>query len=93
MKKSILTLFVSMIMCSTAYADETIQLAAVMGGSDSSNIQANQRVYASENARSSGSSGSASRTPGFEFAVISGVVVAATIASLATDSTNSTSNH
>jgi len=77
MKKIIfLMVFVSMISLSPAYADEEIQLAAVMSASD---IQVNKRVYATDVNRLSASS----NKQDYEFGIVAGIVIAATIAIVA----------
>ena len=87
MKKIILAVFASMILASPVYADEEIQLAAVMEDSGSSSIEANKKIYA----RSGGGFGRESRDPSYEYAVVTGVIVAGIIAAMA--HTESTSNH
>ena len=87
-KKVILAIFVSLMMGSPVYADEEIQLAAVMIDSDSSPIETNKKTYAALGGSGSGASaGGVSGT-----AIITGIVVAATLV-IASDGFDSTSNH
>jgi len=82
MKKILLMIFVSMFILPTAYADEEIQLAAIMNASGSSNIQANKRIYAvDENQMSMGSGfSSTSFRDDYEYGIIAGAIIAAAIA-------------
>jgi len=94
MKKIFLILFVSMIILPPAYADEEIQLAAIVSASGSSNIQANKRIYATDINQLSMGSGyaSTSRSEGYEFGVMAGIVVAAAIA-IAVEDTSGAVSH
>ena len=87
MKKIILAILVSMMMMSSAYADETIQLAAVMTESSTSPIEMNKKIYATSSFQGGGSSGVLSGN-----AIIVGIVVASTLA-LSINGFDSTSNH
>jgi len=92
MKKIILAVFVSMMILSPAYADEEIQLAAVMVESGYSATDANKVIYAMPDNQAGGSSSYASRDSDFEYAIISGIVIGGVLAVVA-DGWNSTSNH
>ena len=93
MKKLFLMVFVCMISLSTAYADEEIQLAAVMSASGSSNIQKNKRIYASDFSGWGSSSGYTSTRDEYEFGILAGVAVAAAIAVAVDGGSDSTSSH
>ena len=87
MKKIILAILVSMMMMSSAYADETIQLAAVMTESNPSPIDANKKIYATSGNQGGGSGGMMSGST-----IIVGIVVAGALA-LTVNGFDSTSNH
>ncbi len=91
MKTTILAVFISMMM-SSAYADEEIQLAAVMSASDSSTLTANKKLYAIGDARSGGGFRSGTRSSNFDYAVIGGVVVVL-LGVIAEGGAESASNH
>ena len=92
MKKLLLAASISMVMMSSAYAGEEIQLAAVMTESGASTLTANKKVYAAiGDTRPSGNFGSANKNSNFEYAIITGVAVAGLLA-IVVDG-NSTSNH
>jgi homoserine dehydrogenase len=92
MKKLLLAAFITMVMMSSAYAGEEIQLAAVMTESGASTLTANKKVYAAMgDTRPSGSFGSANKSSNYEYAVITGIAIAGLLA-IAVDG-NSTSNH
>ena len=92
MKKIILAVFVTMMMLSPAYADEEIQLAAVMVESGYSATDTNKMIYASLDNRASRSFRGGSRDSDFEYGIIAGIVVAVVLASTA-ENWDSTSNH
>lgn len=90
MKKIIFAVFVTLMM-SSAYADEEIQLAAVMVESGYSATNANKMIYAAPDNQTGGSSSYASGQSDYEYAVISGIVVGGMLAAIA--NSDSTSNH
>ena len=85
MKKIILAVFVTMMM-SPAYADEEIQLAAVMVESGYSATEADKMIYAAPGARGGSSN------EGFEYAIVAGIVITGVLATVV-DGWDSTSNH
>lgn len=91
MKKIILAVFVTMMMLSSAYADEEIQLAAVMVESGYSATDANKMIYAVPDNRPSGSYRYAARDVGTEYAIMAGIVAAGVLVSVV--DWDSTSNH
>jgi len=92
MKKLLLAASISMVMMSSAYAGEEIQLAAVMSASDSSTLTANKKLPAAiGDTRASGGFGSASKNSNFEFAVLTGIAVAGLLAIVVEG--DPTSNH
>ena len=88
MKKIILAVLVSMMMVSQVYADEEIQLAAVMTESSTSPIETNKKIYATSGFQGGG--GSAGLMSGSTILV--GIVVAGSLVMVA-DGFSSTSNH
>ena len=88
MKKIILAVFVSVMVVSPVYADEEIQLAAVMVDTDSTPIVTNKKMYAAL-----GGDGLGGRDEGItDYSIIAGITVAATLAIVASGA-DSTSNH
>ena len=81
MKKLLLAAFISMVMLSSAYAAEEIQLAAVMSASDSSTLTANKKLYSAiGDNRATGSARLANKGSSYEYAIITGVAVAGLLA-------------
>ena len=92
MKKMILMVFISMIMLSSAYADEKIQLAAVMSEAGSDKLTTNKKLYAIGDARSGGVFRPGTSDSNFDYAVIGGVVVVL-LGVVVEGGADSTSNH
>ena len=86
----------SMVLLPPAYADEEIQLAAIVNASGSSNIQANKRIYATDANQWSMGSGYASTSirDDNEFGIVAGILIAGAIAfSLQDNGASSTVTH
>ena len=87
MKKIILAVFASVVMISPVYADEEIQLAAVMVDTDTTPIVTNKKMYAALGSVSGGVDEGIT-----DYSIIAGITVAAALAIVASGA-DSTSNH